>query len=138
MVVLEGGGLVSQDSQDIEDLDEDETVGEDEPNIPVLTQQRPTLQNVTNDIQSLRKEKQEVKKRKPDIPLDELVQTCTSVGKSLNHFLSNPGTDRNVGRDDHYFCLSVADSLNKIKNERKKLELKAQILVMISEAIDDN
>ncbi|CAG9814662.1 unnamed protein product [Phaedon cochleariae] len=86
MVVLEGGGLVSQDSQDIEDLDEDETVGKDEPNIPVLTQQRPTLQNVTNDIQSLRKEKQEVKKRKPDIPLDE------TQGDSLYEVLALPKT----------------------------------------------
>ncbi|CAG9818146.1 unnamed protein product [Phaedon cochleariae] len=100
--------------EESENLLEDETIEEeDKPRIPEVTKRRPTLQNVTNDIQNLRKEKNEVKKRKPDIPLDELVQTCTNVGKTLNKFLNNPSSDGNLESDSD----NKSDEDNQSSNE---------------------
>ncbi|XP_023016889.2 uncharacterized protein [Leptinotarsa decemlineata] len=40
--------------------------------------------------------------------------------------------------EDHYFGLSLASSLSKMKNNKKKLILKAEILMKIADAIEDN
>ncbi|CAH1183922.1 unnamed protein product [Phaedon cochleariae] len=136
IIMVDADGEVSQE---ISNSDNEMSQDPDPQSETELSQEMPstskrTLSNITNLPSSSSMKGKQPKKRKSDVPLDQLVETCSSVGKSItNFFKSSP--DSNIGKDDYHFGLSVAESISKIKDERKKLGIKAEIFVIISDAI---
>lgn len=73
-------------------------------------------------------------KKKGDVPLENLVASCTSIGNSIATLLNPVNTS--LSKENYHFGLSIAESLSKITNSKKKLSIKAQILLLIANEVE--
>lgn len=144
MIVSEDGMLVEHEGSDDADankensfLDESQQTSQEEMGSSYQTQISESFNKraAPEKISSLRLDRQGTTKRKKnDVPLENLVASCTSIGNSIATLL-NPATN-SLSKEDYHFGLSIAESLGKISNPKKKLALKAQILLLIAEEVD--
>ncbi|CAH0560403.1 unnamed protein product [Brassicogethes aeneus] len=102
---------------------------------------RPSSSHVTVEEENslLRRERNKKgfkRKRTVQNPgVDELLETCTNIGQNLKNYIHENNSNES---EKDFFFLSLRESFLKIKSEKKKLLLKAKILTMIAEEIDDD
>lgn len=88
----------------------------------------------------LRKERNTKRKRTDDLeePVKHLVDTCSTIGSNLNMLIRQSALDLSEqNQEDYLFAASLAQSLSKVKNEKKKLIVKSKILVLVAEELDN-
>ncbi|XP_030762713.1 uncharacterized protein LOC115887431 [Sitophilus oryzae] len=72
--------------------------------------------------------------------MDKLLEKCCNVGESINDFIKQSSGDikKEIGNDNYYFALSLAESLSKIKSEKKLLKIKSKILLLLADELEDD
>lgn len=122
--------------------DELEPQEEESQVLNIQVQQDPSTSGTSTPVLSsskLRKEKNIKRKREiEDQPVNNLVETCSTIGQNLNMFLRQSALDASQeNKEDELFGASLAQSLSQIKNGKMKMILKSKILLLVSEELED-
>lgn len=88
-------------------------------------------------IQNLKRERNEtVKRKRKDESLENLIATCSNLGKNVENLIQTDKKE-NIIDEDYHFAISLVESLKKIKNNKRKMLLKASFLQDLAEAMDE-
>lgn len=121
------------------DVDEIESQQEEESQILDVASTSGTSTPLHLSSSSIRKEKSLKRKREQENqPIDTLMDTCSTIGQNLNLFLRQSSLDTSEAiKEDQLFGATLAHSLSKIKNAKRKTILKSKMLLLVAEELED-